>query len=205
MPTHRFKKLFVISCLMVLSFGLVTIFTGYAQSNLTPTISTQKQFAAIKAELKPRTRVPIVLPTRIPKVGEPNTFYPYIASAASSGYELSLDFTSDCQGAGACTFGEAAGEAVTTATPAIESVFEINDPDFKPVMRSPLKAGPMQLARGITGYFVPYVCGANCSSSLIVWEQNGYRYRLGIKGSLLKNELNDLVEMANSAIQSSDF
>jgi hypothetical protein len=56
--------------------------------------------------------------------------------------------------------------------------------------------GWVVLANGLTAYFIPYVCGANCDDSKVIWEQNGYRYLVGLKAEKKKT----VVEMANSAI-----
>lgn len=37
------------------------------------------------------------------------------------------------------------------------------------------------LTYGIQGYFVPSVCGANCSDALVFWIYDGYQYMLGLK------------------------
>jgi hypothetical protein len=52
------------------------------------------------------------------------------------------------------------------------------------------------LAKGITGYFVDFGCGANCSDATLTWRQKGVQYTLGLKAG--KRE--SLIKMANSAI-----
>lgn len=69
-------------------------------------------------------------------------------------------------------------------------------PDFRPTERSPEAMGAVALARGITGYFVPFVCGANCDTSKVIWEQHGYRYKAGIRYATKAT----IVNFANSAI-----
>ena len=54
-----------------------------------------------------------------------------------------------------------------------------------------------QLSHGITGYFIPYVCGASCDTSKVFWEQSGYRYSVGIRMASQAA----VVRMANSAIE----
>ncbi len=52
------------------------------------------------------------------------------------------------------------------------------------------------LASNITGYFTDATCGANCSDSTLVWEQNDVRYTVALKAGKLET----LVKIANSAI-----
>ena len=59
-----------------------------------------------------------------------------------------------------------------------------------------LEGQPVALGDGIIGYFVEATCGANCSDATLTWEQDGYRYTVGIKA----RDKADLIEMANLAI-----
>lgn len=61
--------------------------------------------------------------------------------------------------------------------------------------------GRVTLANGIKGYFIPYVCGANCDDSKVIWEQNGYRYLVGLK----RGDKKTVIEMANSAIKNGEI
>jgi hypothetical protein len=70
-------------------------------------------------------------------------------------------------------------------------------PDFQPVGRSPESMSEVTLAKGIHGYFIPFVCGANCDTSKVIWEQNGDRYKVGIRYA----SKTTVVELANSVIQ----
>ncbi|WP_199333680.1 hypothetical protein [Oculatella sp. FACHB-28] len=57
--------------------------------------------------------------------------------------------------------------------------------------------GEVTLAQGIHGYFIPFVCGANCDTSKIIWEQNSYRYRVGIRMASKAT----MIRFANSVIE----
>jgi hypothetical protein len=104
-------------------------------------------------------------------------------------YELSLDYGVDCQGAGACHYGAMAGMKVDTGTPIETSSFPFILEDAQVV----------DLALGITGYFVPAVCGANCDDARLWWIYDGYEYMLGLKAGRYE----DVVALANAAIVNS--
>ena len=57
------------------------------------------------------------------------------------------------------------------------------------------------LSRGIQGWFIPWLCGANCNDAKVVWEEHIYRYSMGIK----LGDRASLVKMANSAIEAGDL
>lgn len=178
-------------------------------------------FESVVPLMQKQTQVPLVLPTRIPTTalvptddkpqpylgvqltqdGHFKGIYPYIYSQTlgSSNYEISLDAEPDCQGAVACSFGLISGKQLTPDTPSVtdEYAYQTNDPTYNPIGRSPEKGGPVTLAKGLTGYFVPFVCGANCDTSKVFWEQNGYRYMVGIRYAKKKT----MIDMANSAIE----
>jgi hypothetical protein len=137
--------------------------------------------------------IPVVLPTELPF-----TAYPYLRSTDSQSYEISLDHTPDCRGAGYCNDGVLKGERITQTTPSIQTRYSFEtQPNFQPEARSPEQIGNVALARGTTGYFVPYVCGANCDSSKVVWDQGSYRYTVGIRYGAKAT----VIALANSAIE----
>jgi hypothetical protein len=176
-------------------------------------------FQPILEQLQRQTRIPVVLPTDIPteavvpnSTGKPQTYidvlttpdgkfqkvYAHIIDAQPDRYEISLDATSTCQGQDSCSFGLLSGQQLHQGDPSIQSEYAFEQsPDFRPTGRSPEAMGAVDLARGIPGYFVPFVCGANCDTSKVIWEQNGYRYKVGIRYAAKAT----VVHFANSAIQ----
>lgn len=178
-------------------------------------------FEQVVTQLREHTQVPLFLPTRIPNAalvatdGKPQPYlqvpltedgkfkgvYPYIyaESLKSDYYSISLDAEPGCRGAGACSFGLLSGQKLTPDSPSVakEYAYQTEDPSYNPVGRSPEKAGPVSLSKGIQGYFVPFVCGASCDTSKVFWEQNGYRYMVGIRYASQKT----MIDMANSAIE----
>jgi hypothetical protein len=175
-------------------------------------------FQPIIQSLEQRTIVPIVLPTIIPDdalipgdgINQPyidvpvasngsfENIYASISEADRTQYEVSLDATADCQGADKCSFGEVSAQALTPQTPSVQSEYAFeSESDFHPMERSPEQMGEVSLTHGIKGYFVPFVCGASCDTSKVIWDQNGYRYKFGIRYASKAT----MVQMANSAIE----
>ncbi len=176
-------------------------------------------FQPILKQLQHQTRIPVVLPTDIPTeavipgstgklqayIAVPITpdgrfqkVYAHVIDIQPDRYEMSLDATSTCRGQDSCSFGLLSGQQLHQGDSSIQAEYAFEQsPDFRPIEHSPEPMGTVALARGITGYFVPFVCGANCDTSKVIWEQNGYRYKVGIRYASKKT----VVELANSAIQ----
>jgi hypothetical protein len=176
-------------------------------------------FQPILEQLQRQTRIPIVLPTDIPtaavvpnSTGKPQTYiavpitqdgkfqniYAHVIDVQPDRYEISLDATSTCQGQDSCSFGLLSGQQLHRGDKTIREEYAFEQaPDFRPLGRSPEPMGEVALARGITGYFVPFVCGANCDTSKVIWEQNSYRYKVGIRYAPKAT----VIHLANSAIQ----
>lgn len=141
------------------------------QSSLHPT------FSSILPRLKAQTKLPIHLPTYIPESDGSNPVYALLESATASEYQIMLAFTENCTGGTACRLGHISATANVAKAPA---------PTGETV----------SLAEGLTGYFTDATCGANCSDSTLVWEQNNVRYTVAIKAG----KVSTLIKMANSAI-----
>jgi len=133
-------------------------------------------FAPLLSELENQTQLPVLLPSWLPDEKETAPVYAMATEVSGSEYRVLLGFTPDCNGGTACRWGEVSGQTGTLTPP--EGGESIN------------------LAQGIKGYFVPATCGANCSDAVVMWEQSGGHYSVGLKAG----EKEELIEMANSAI-----
>jgi len=147
----------------------------------TPTLTAEikrphEVFAPILSELENQTDLPVILPSLLPEEKETSPVYALTTEVSASEYQVLLGFTPDCNGGTACRWGEISGQT-------------------GPLM-APEEGESVNLAQGITGYFVPATCGANCSDAVVMWEQAGGHYRIGLKAG----EKERLIEMANSAI-----
>ena len=139
--------------------------------------SSYPVFKSILPKLKQKTQIKILLPKFIPESDGENPIYAIIEAATQKKYEILLGFSPNCTGGTACRLGIVSAEAVTRKTPR-------------------LTGKPVSLAKGITGYFVDFTCGANCSDATLTWRQQGVQYIVGIKAG----DRTSLVKMANSAI-----
>lgn len=179
------------------------------------------EFTSVVKELRNRTQVPVVLPTLVfypihdysgtptsptsnyEKItlgnNKPEFFTSLSEYTSATRYEISLDVTADCGGAGACDFGYLVGEKIFSDPSIVPTIFSETQQQWRndlPPIRSSENPAVVQLAQGITGYFVPYTCAARCSTSQMIWDSNGYRYTIAIEQA--SQEV--LTEMANSAI-----
>jgi len=131
----------------------------------------------ILPKLKGKTQVPIFIPSRIPV--SQKMYYPTTAKAVS--YTISMEYTADCGGAGACSFGEIRGQKGGEFTTKLEGVTKT------------LKN--VKLAGGVQGVF-HNGCGAYCTATL-EWKTQGFMYTVAIKN----RRESDLILIGNSAIQ----
>lgn len=151
-----------IQIFLIVLFVLGMVAPGTAQKR-----SDADAFKAVLPELKAKTRVPLRLPTYlgIEEDGlEGYPLYAIVEEATPTRYFLQIAFTPDCSGGTACRWGGVTGQKIGTKT------------------RRP-RGKPVKLARGITGYFVDSTCGANCSDSVLAWDQEGYRYTVESKAA----------------------
>ena len=209
------KKIILLTSLLVV-LGSLNMMKAQAQPQIL------LEFQSVIKQLKNQTEVPYVLPTKVlipiadysgnptPAINyeeislndndRPPEFYPFLDEYSSSTrYLISLDIVPDCYGANACDFGYLIGEKITEETPKVPEEYSYQVSEWetgRPTMRSPESPTLVPLANGISGWFIPFVCGANCASSQIIWDLNGYRYTIGI--DMASKEA--LTEMANSAI-----
>ena len=130
----------------------------------------------ILAKLKGKTQVPIFIPSRL-IVSQKLYYY---SQAQPNSYAISIDYTANCWGAGACTFGEVRAQKGGEFSKKVEGVTKI------------LKN--VKLADGVKGIF-HNGCGAYCTGS-IEWKNQGFMYTVSIKNG----RESDLILTANSAI-----
>jgi hypothetical protein len=217
----NYRAIALFLCTLVLAVGCHRVLADTnppIPSTLSGVKTVLSAFQPIAQLLQHQTIVPIVLPTIIPNEalipvnginqsyinvpvasdGSFENIYASISQVDRTHYEISLDATADCQGADQCSFGVVSAQALTPQTPSVQSEYAFeSEPDFHPMERSPEQMGEVALTHGIKGYFVPFVCGASCDTSKVVWDQNGYRYEVGIRYASKAT----MVQMANSAIE----
>jgi hypothetical protein len=162
-------------------------------------------FRALYEEVSAGSDIPMLLPLSLPAealreipAGQETPFFTSIDLLQSSAYEANLDVTPDCEGAGYCTFGILGAERITADTESVDERYAFYlDPDYQPVRRSEEPISEVQLAGGMTGIFIPWVCGANCNTAKVYWEQDGIRYYVGIRMA----DKATVVAIANSMIE----
>ncbi len=131
----------------------------------------------ILPKLKGKTQVPIFIPSSI---SASQKLY-YQSTPKADSYTISMDYTADCRGAGACSFGEIRAQ---------------KGGDFSTKMEGVTKTlKNVQLAGGVKGVF-HNGCGAYCTAN-VEWKAQGVLYTVAIKNG----KEADLIKIANSAIQ----
>jgi hypothetical protein len=196
-----------------LGVGILLLVVSLAVSNLAFRASPQivqpslpdaaTLFSTIRPTLE-RRRVPLRLPTYIPVDGQRQStpsagslkIYTVLDEVQpDQGYQITLGYTPDCSGGNACRLGTIVGAVKPHQS--IEATYAfMRDPNFKG-RRSQEAMAPVLLSTSIQGWFIPWICGANCNDASVVWEENIYRYSVGIK----LGDKASLVRMAKSAIE----
>jgi hypothetical protein len=185
--TNRFLLLATSACVLTALVPATRVFGArevspqlalqVPESQLIARTDTAVPVRDILAKLKGKTQVPILIPSSIP-VSE--KLY-YQTQAKADSYTISLEFTPDCRGTGACTLGEFRAQKGGEFSTKIEGVTKT------------LKN--VQLAGGVKGVF-HNGCGAYCTANL-EWKDRGFMYTVAIRNGLEA----DLIKIANSAIQ----
>jgi hypothetical protein len=139
--------------------------------------TTNPVFSPIIPTLKKKTKVPLWLPSYIPESEGDIPLYAQLETVTAKSYSILLGFDPECNGGMACRLGSVSGEIMNSKNKI-------------------LKGKKITLSRKRQGYFVDAICGANCSDSILSWQEKGYLYKLTIKAGDLKT----LVKIANSTV-----
>jgi len=134
-------------------------------------------FKPIIPTLKKKTRVPLWLPNYVPESDGDIPLYAQLEIVTAKNYSILLGFDPECNGGTACRLGSISGEIINR-------------------QNKILNGKKITLSRKRQGYFVDAICGANCSDSILSWQEKGYLYQVAIKAGDLKT----LVKMANSTV-----
>ncbi|NEQ24919.1 MAG: hypothetical protein F6K28_38650, partial [Microcoleus sp. SIO2G3] len=94
------------------------------------------------------------------------------------------------------------GEKLTAQSPTLRAKYEeqISDLQGNPSWKFAIQASEaISLGRGMTGYYIAAVCGANCHSAYdtVFREEQGFRYRIEVKVGGRKEKA---IEIAKAAI-----
>jgi hypothetical protein len=148
-----------------------------SSSSNTPVVFADTPFPVSKIlpQIKRKTQMPIVLPSRLPF---PSQVF-YNVEADSDRYSVDISHTPDCQGT-PCYIGAIRAERGGK----FSQPSRIRGETFR----------NLQLAGGIRGIFAN-ACGAYCTA-LVEWQYEGVLYQVTIKNGREK----DLIQIANSAI-----
>lgn len=128
--------------------------------------------------------MPLRLPTIVSGLQADDELYAVAKLARQDTYVIVLAATPDCEGQHVCSYGTFIG----TRRP-LNQIDEYSTDERRGVR--------VKLVNGITGLFFAPTCGAYCSDSLVVWDEDAYHYIVGLKAGSKQ----DLVQAANSAIR----
>jgi hypothetical protein len=134
--------------------------------------------------------VPPMLPPEFSTEAGLPEIVPFPITTEMGKYLFSLEYGSDCMGAGACHYGAIGGMQTTSPTPTHFNTYYPFESE---------RAEQVTLAYDITGYFVDYTCGANCNDATVWWIYNGYQYMIGLKAG----PRDQVIALANAAITNS--
>lgn len=113
-----------------------------------------------------------------------DTPLPAIGGVTDGGYNVSIVSDYSCKNALSCTIAYSTAERITPQTGSIESFYSfLRDRNtLKRYVRvSPDPMGWLTLNQRKV-YFVPWVLGAGMGYAQLVWDENGYRHTIALKG-----------------------
>ena len=157
--------------MMLRAASVVFIALLLAASPPAKTINATRTFAAIAPRLKAKTRVAVLLPTRLPSWVDAGPFA-IIEQSSATHYAVDIAAVADCNGAHACSFGHVYGSS-------------------KPLGVNDIPGGGTVVAIG-NGLQLRYVASVNYaypSDSVLAWKGNGEYYALTLKGGTLADLL----------------
>jgi len=170
------------------SFGmlaLVQVPDSANQSNQAkPGTSLPEAFNSVLARVKAKSRVPILLPSKLPEpIGRAE--HAVIRKAEANEYAIALYFELGVGDSGFAAYFSG-----------------IANPGYSPQELG--SVSEVKLARGLRGFFSPISCGGSCAPANLWWEASGIVYQIQLKlPSSLKEEdqqKKTITEVANSAI-----
>jgi hypothetical protein len=142
------------------------------------TVNVPKKLSPQIAKAHAKNNIPVLLPSRMKSALAPKRVFGH-GKAGAKGYRFELGYGRSCNGANVCFL--AAFIAKQGATPTYKT--------------------KVSLAKGITGYYKPFACGASCGPSNIQWVQDGVLYTIQSKSTKANKEKQSMVAYANSAIR----
>jgi hypothetical protein len=134
-------------------------------------------------QIQPKTRIPIVLPLRLPSAIPEKNIKVASGEVREDGYFISLYFS---EGGGNAAFAAGFGGSA-----------RIFGPEDLP------NTHRVALSDGRTGMFSPVSCGGSCAPANLWWEQSGVMYQIQIKlksDTPEKDQEKILIETANSTV-----
>jgi hypothetical protein len=139
-------------------------------------------FAPALEQIQSKTRIPILLPSKLPSAIPESGIKLASGEVRKDGYFVSLYYSGDANASYAAGFGG--------------STLILQDRDLPNSAR-------VALSDGRTGIFRPVSCGGSCAPANLWWEQNGVMYQIQVRLSPdlpEKEQQKILVETANSGV-----
>jgi hypothetical protein len=139
-------------------------------------------FTPALEEIQSKTRIPILLPSKLPRAVPENKIKLASGEVRKDGYFISLYYSEDANASYAAGFGG--------------STLSLQDRDL-------LQSFRVALSDGRLGIFRPVSCGGSCAPANLWWEQNGVMYQIQVKlrpDLPEKDQQKILVEIANSTV-----
>jgi hypothetical protein len=140
-------------------------------------------FRAALEQIRSQTRIPILLPSKLPSAIPERDIKVAYGEVTEDGYSISL-------------YSSEAGSNATFAAGFGGSTRILGFQDLPNALR-------VALSGGRTGMFRPVSCGGSCAPANLWWEQNGVMYQIQIKLSrdlAEKDQERILIETANSTV-----
>jgi len=145
--------------------------------------SLPDSFVSVLAEVKAKTKIPVLLPTELPAPFN-GAKHAIVAKATAGGYAMELYYDLEM------------GDAGFAATFAAQ-----NNSHYS--LRELSNVREVKLAAGITGFFRAVSCGGSCAGANLWWEQGAVQYQIQLRLPSTQRERKQqriITAVANSSI-----
>ena len=162
---------------------LILLPIAHASGQILESAPVASVFRSVLPKVKSETKVPILLPSKLPSTVKEQEIKVVDGEGTENGYEVSLYYDEGC--GNACFAGFFSAKRG-----------EKPEPEFSDKV--------VRLLNGIKGYYIAKSCGVSCAPPQIEWLYEGalYTVQFKVNGKNKKQDEAEIVALANSAIQS---
>ncbi len=180
MPTATLAVVLICYAVACAAQTSAPLLSHEAASRVAPDRSLPKPFVAILPKIKAKSRIPVLLPSKLPRSIKDAV----LETVSANNYAISLFYQLGIGDAGFAGYLSAQSK-----------------PGYNP--RELPGVHEVRLAHGVRGFFRPVSCGGSCAPANLWWMERGvlYQIQISLSSSLTaQNQQKVMVAIADSAV-----